>query len=851
MQALFLEARAVPAAARDAHLAAACADTPTLIDEVRRLLDADERIGVLDALGARLPALDDVLDDAPATIGAYRIVRELGRGGMGVVYLAERDDGQFQHRVAIKLIDTTDPGDPLHRRFLAERRILAGLQHPNIARLLDGGVTERGRPYLVMEYVDGVPITEYCDTHELGVRERLRLFGEVCAAVQHAHRNLVIHRDLKPGNILVTADGRVHLLDFGIAKLLEPGDTAPSQVTRIERVLTPGYASPEQVRGDTLTTASDIYALGTLLFELLAGSRPFDAHTDSTAGLLEAICQRDPGRPSARTGRWRRQIEGDLDSIVAMALRKEPHRRYASADLLREDVERHLNGFPVFAHRGSRRYRFDKFVRRHRAEFVAAVVVVVSLIAGMAAALTQARAAEHARIQAELALAQSQEIGDFLIDLFRTGESTEPADEVTALDLLARGAARADALRGQPAVQARLLDVLGQLTTHLGRYDDAERMLAQAADLHRARGDSLGLASSLIHLAHVHRARRDLQTAQPFAREAVDIRRSVLPPEHPDLARALYELGWVSYGEEQARHYGEALDILRASGADPDLRMELLHGLATNLRRRGRMAETVAIDREALAFAQAAFGPDHANTGYAMIHLADQVADLEDDTAEAERLYRTGLDLMRRQLGDADVALVHGMHGLGTLLSRRGDQAGAESLFRRTLDIRVAATGPEHPQAIENMRLLAEQLARSGHHDQALKLGTEALDLARRIRGPDHSTIAALFLPALARIHEANARFAEADSLYRQALAMAEGVDLMRDYGRFLIRRGAYTDAETRLLGLLALQESWENGESHPATTETKRALMELYTAWGRPGEVERFRVPPGRYIPY
>jgi serine/threonine-protein kinase len=359
LQDLFMQARAVQGEERERLLRGYLDSDPALVERVRSLLAADAEPGIMDALAARLIPVSNLLQDvAPERVGPYRIVSELGRGGMGVVYLAERADGQFQQRVAIKLIASADADDPLHQRFLAERQILADLVHPNIARLLDGGLTDDGRPYLVLEYVDGLPITTYCECRQLDIRARLRLFADVCAAVQHAHRSLVIHRDLKPSNILVSSDARVHLLDFGIAKLLGPTIAAAQlPVTRAEwRVMTPEYASPEQVLGESLTTASDIYSLGVLLYELMCGQAPYQLTTSSPAQIMAAVCEQDPERPSARAPeRLARALRGDLDGIVMMALRKEPDRRYASADMLRQDVERYLAGFPVSAHRGSRR----------------------------------------------------------------------------------------------------------------------------------------------------------------------------------------------------------------------------------------------------------------------------------------------------------------------------------------------------------------------------------------------------------------------------------------------------------------------------------------------------------------
>ena len=380
----------------------ACKGDFALRAEVESLLNAHEQShGFLEAIQSSVVsrALAELPDDPEigCTIGAYRVVREIGRGGMGVVYLAERADGQFEQRVALKLVRAGLHFGRYIQRFLRERRILARLQHPCIAGLLDGGVTQDGRPFLVMEYVEGVPLTSHCDRNAMGIEARLRLFVDSCAAVQYAHRNLVVHRDLKPANILVTADGRVKLLDFGIARLLEPELTEVT-FTSTEfgfRAMTPEYAAPEQVSGDTITTATDVYALGAVLYELLSGHRPHRFARRTVEEIARVLTFEPPRPPSARvddvdeehgdengvrqaaeriaterattTDRLRRQLRDDLDAIVLTALRTEPERRYPSAQALLDDITRHLSGLPVSARKDSLRYRVGRFVRRNRA----------------------------------------------------------------------------------------------------------------------------------------------------------------------------------------------------------------------------------------------------------------------------------------------------------------------------------------------------------------------------------------------------------------------------------------------------------------------------------------------------
>ena len=400
---LFHQARERPPAERRPFIEAAAAGDTELRDEVLSLDASAEGAGefldvppVSGNASAAAPPLDG------RRIGAYRLEREISSGGMGTVYLAVRDDDQYRKRVAIKLIRPGLESDFVIRRFLTERQILAGLEHPNIARLIDGGASEAGWPYLVMEYVEGLPVDEYCKRHHLTVEERLVLFRKVCAAVHYAHQHLVIHRDLKPNNILVGPDGEPKLLDFGIAKLLDPGHAgdAMAQTRTGVVLLTPLYASPEQILGGRISTASDVYSMGVLLYELLTGQRPYATDAGQPGRLAGAIVEEEPERPSTAVARaarrtaaspndaepperLRRRLQGDLDNIVLMAIRKDPQRRYGSAEQFSDDIRRYLEGLPVIARRDTLGYRSSKFLRRHMAATVAVAGVLVALVAGL------------------------------------------------------------------------------------------------------------------------------------------------------------------------------------------------------------------------------------------------------------------------------------------------------------------------------------------------------------------------------------------------------------------------------------------------------------------------------------
>ncbi len=395
---------------RARYLDTACGPDAALRREVESLLAAHDAAGCFletPALESQARELIDALPDPNIgrRIGAYRIVKEIARGGMGDVYEAVRDDDEYSQRVAVKLLRFGFDSDFLRQRFRTERQILASLEHPNIAHLLDGGTTAEGQPYLVMELIDGLPLRRFCDQHRLTVAGKIELFRQVCFAVHAAHQRLIVHRDLKPDNILVTADARPMLLEFGIARALAPDAPAPREAATA-LLLTPAYASPEQVRGEIAGTASDVYSLGLILYELLAGERPYTTSGQAPHEVARTICESEPARPSAAARRSGNRklacaLAGDLDNIILKALRKEPERRYASAERLAEDLGRHLRHMPVSARPDTTAYRARKFLRRHRGPVAAAALIALLLVAGLAATLWQARRAEAERARAE------------------------------------------------------------------------------------------------------------------------------------------------------------------------------------------------------------------------------------------------------------------------------------------------------------------------------------------------------------------------------------------------------------------------------------------------------------------
>jgi serine/threonine-protein kinase len=799
----------------EAFLEELLARDPVVHAEVTALLSAHARTeGPLeeDAIEAVASIASDALQSI--RIGPYRTVREIGRGGMALVYLAERADGQYEQQVAIKLIRGRPDALELHRRFLAERQILASLDHPNIGRLLDGGLSPSGFPYLVMEYVDGLPITEYCDRHRLAISERLRLFRAVCDAVHYAHRNLIIHRDLKPTNILVTAGGTPKLLDFGIAKLLDK-DSSAAPITRTDhRIMTPEYASPEQVQGQALTTASDVYGLGILLYQLLCGHRPYQLSQRPAAEVLNLVCEKDPERPSTRVlqhekvprgdgatreigpedvsaarnlsaDRLRRRLQGDLDNIVMKALRKEPTRRYVSAELLGQDIDRYLSGLPVIAHRGSAWYRAGKFLRRHRAQSAAAALAASSLLVGMGAAVWQARVASRERDRAEAALAQAEqslrqslEVKDFLITLFEANDPMEARGATpTASDLLARGVDRVAELEGQPSVQAEMLDAIGRVYQSLGRFEDAVPYLAQALDLRReVFGDADPVvAESLERMGTILRLTGRYQEAEPYFRESLVLSRQLLGSDDPRVATVLNNLSVLlrtvgEYDEAEALAL-EALDVWERTldGPDPELAFGLRNlGWLRSLQGDSEGAE--AYYRRALEMRVALHGEGHPDVAGMQVLLGDLFL-ARDDWRSAEPLYREALEIRRSFLGEAHPYTASTLNNLGLVTRAKGDPVGAEALHRHALQAWEEALGREHAYYAWGLNDLAMAVYAQGRLDEAESLQREALAVRRRLLSEDHPDVA-LSLHNLGVILAAEGRLAEAQAQLEEALAM-------------------------------------------------------------------------------
>jgi eukaryotic-like serine/threonine-protein kinase len=662
-------------------------------------------------------------------IGPYRVLRTLGAGGMGEVYLAERADAQFEQQVAIKVVHGGALAVSMHSRLKLERQILAQLDHPNIAHLLDGGALPDGSAYIVMEYIDGVAIDVFCDSNALDINARLKLFQTVCAAAHYAHQNLIVHRDLKPSNILVTAGGVPKLLDFGIAKLLDDRQAARHTlaVTQADiRVMTPDHASPEQVRGQAITTSSDVYVLGVLLYKLLCGTGPFFISSMRLSEIERAICEKDPLPPSQMVGgekssesrsiadargtsakRLRRALDGDLNNIVLMAMRKEPERRYGSAEQLAADIQRYLEGKPVMARRDTVSYRTTKFVKRHWLPVSAAAAATFMIVAFSVTTYVQsvriAAERDHAaqqRERAEHERARAEEVSSFLVNLFKLSDPEENrGNQVTARELLDSGAKRLQAgLQDQPETKAALLSTVGAVYDSLGQFKDALPILDEALLLQGPSRDTSHIGT-LREVATARIGTGNLPGAEGPLQDALRISQSEFGAKSIESGRTLWALGRLRL--EQGRFgeakdlFGRSLGILEADNAPQTDISSLLDDLAKVYTRGQQWQLAKQTYERALDIDRRFLGDDHPRVAQYQDNLAF-VAQNMGDLKHAETLYRDALVRKETAYGERhpETAMTKGNYGL--LLQREGRLTEAEPLLRDAVAIRLSLFGPDN-----------------------------------------------------------------------------------------------------------------------------------------------------------
>jgi len=739
---------------RENYLAGLHASEPEVAADVAALLEQHRRLtaeGFMNDAGPAGPVAPAL---AGVNMGAYTLREPIGQGGMGSVWLADRSDGRFEGTAAVKLLNAELIGRRGGERFKREGTILARLAHPNIARLIDAGVSLSGQPYLVLEHVSGRHIDQYCDARSLDVPARVHLFLQVLSAVAHAHANLIVHRDLKPSNVLVTDAGAVKLLDFGIAKLLEDDSrTSEPTLTRDAGAgLTPKYAAPEQVSGGPITTATDVYALGVLLYELLTGCHPVGALAQSPADIVKAIVETDPPKPSATTSfeagpraasrgttpdRLRRRLQGDLDTIIGKALKKDPAERYPSVAELADDLRRFAEHQPITARPDTLRYRGGKFIRRHRRSLAAAAAALV-IVSGVVGFYTVqlARERDRAALEAAKASRMTELLTGLLTgaDPFRTPDAQEP----TVRNLLDRGAARvAQDLDGQPELQAEMFTVIGRTFERMGQLERARPLLEQALVLGRGAfgGDHAKVAQSLNDLGVLQRQAGKLPESQALLEESLAMRRRLFGNVHQDVAVTLVEL-------------------------------------ARSLKDRGLNPQAAPLIREALDVRRRVFGDEHRETATSKNELGLLLWEI-GDLDGAETMFRENLATTASLLGAAHTSTASAKANLALVLAAKGQPAAAETLFREALEIHRATVGPGHPNYANTLANLSATVREQGRLDEALVLIEEALRIARPILKDEHPRIAN-FMINLARVQLERGDAARAEPVLRHVLRVRQ-----------------------------------------------------------------------------
>ncbi|HME40914.1 MAG TPA: serine/threonine-protein kinase [Steroidobacteraceae bacterium] len=890
IQSLFGELADSGANERAARLSEACGDDIDLRSSVESLLESDQRREdlLLHAIGeAAESLLEDHQDRLIGTrVGPYRVVSILGHGGMSTVYRGERDDSQYQQTVAIKVLQHAALHPRLRSRLHSERHILATLDHPSIARLIDSGDLEDGTPYLVMEHVDGESIDSYCDSRTLFVRERLELFIQVCAAVQYAHRNLVVHRDIKSSNIFVTGEGAPKLLDFGIAKLLAPESLSHTlPVTRLqERILTPENAAPEQVLGRPITTATDIYALGVLLYQLVTGRSPYRLLSYSQLQLERAICMDDPVRPSQmvisklsgekdsdrsrisdRRGlspqRLRARLSGDLDAIIAMAMRKEPDRRYPSVEALADDLNRHLLGQPVRARQGDWRYNTAKFLRRYVVAVAAAAAVFLGLALFAGVMFWQNHRIELARDATAQERDRAQQVSAFLVDVFSQADPFKAQGrEPTAKDLLDRGAEK---IKGnvnlQPEVRAQLLESIGLAYRRQGLSERAIPLFEQALAIRRQERplDNGQVAVALANLASALTDAGNLVSAEAYLQQAVALSESGGEARAIETADILVQFGNFALQAKSdparaAELFGKALVIYRNTLGNQNLQVaSALNGLATAAVWMSDYPLAEHYQREALGIFQATVPRNHPDNAVALATLGyiltqrDKYVEAEQDLNEALQIERSvfGVDNQRSAAIEAD---------LGILYDRQGDIPRAIAAAERALKIARDRLGVGHYivgyylDALASLSMKANDLASAESYcRQALAVYAQSLPARHLYIASTHQQLGEILLrrgslpdaeTQLRIALDMNASLAGAGS-WRAARSEAS-------LGWILIQRNQDSEGESMLLAarskLLATV-----GAQNPATQQATSRLVEYYRAHHRDAEAARVLAAP------
>lgn len=858
IQTLFHQAADVPEAGQRIFLESQCAHDPALVSEVMVLLEQDARgTSLLDRdIGQVADQVLHTPADAPSAskeFGPYRILKMLGEGGMGTVYLAERED--LGSQVAIKILRDAWLSPARRELFAAEQRTLAQLNHPWIARLYDADTSPDGSPFFVMEYVDGVPLTLYCNQNNCSIHGRLRLFRAVCEAVLYAHQHAVIHRDLKPSNVLVKNDETVRLLDFGIAKHVESlGDSVNKTMTGL-RLMTPAYAAPEQIRGEQVGIHTDVYSLGVILYELLTGRLPFDFSNRTPAQAEKVLTEQEPEKPSAvakSIDSIGKSAWADLDVLCLTAMHKDPQRRYRSVEAFIRDIDHYLQGEPLEARPDSAGYRLRKFVTRNLRP-VAAVAAVLILVVGLVVFFTVRLA--KARNAALAEAARTQRIQKFMTNLFQGGDaSAGPTDSLRVVTLLDRGVQEAQSLSAEPEVQAELYQTLGTLYQKLGKLDQANKLLNSSLQERKSLygGDAAPVAESLVALGLLRADQAQLPEAEKLVREGLAMSKRHLPPNHPEAAKATAALGLVL---EDRGAYDEAIKTLEEAvrlqsvkgSATPELASSL-YELASTHFYAGHYDISESLNERLLPMYRQIYGERHPRVADVLINLGAIKFDL-GHYSEAEKYDRQALDIVQAWYGKDNPETASDLTILARALVREDRFDEALDLLQQSLAIKEHVYGKVHPSVASSLNELGTAALKQGKNDAAEQYFLRMVDIYREVYG-EHHYLYAVALSNVGSVYTSREEWPRAEKIYRQVIPIFTesqsanhintGIARIK-LGRSLLRQNRYVEAEAEtrtgyeiLVKQMDVKVTW--------LVNARKDLVQEYDALKQPEEAGKFR---------
>lgn len=867
LHTLFHKALTLPEESRQNFLETACEGDDGLLKDVLSLLNADKHPDSI--LDKELSQMAHNLFEGsrlhPETVGSYRILKVLGKGGMGIVYLAEHRD--LKRKSALKVLRDAQLSPVRRERFEKEKLVLSQLDHPNISRLYVADTLPDGTPYFIMEYVDGIPLKEYCEVHSLNLNQRLKLFLSVCEAVHYAHRQAVIHRDLKPSNILVTNNGTAKLLDFGIAKQIDILEKDQLITETGFRLMTPAYAAPEQLKGEPAGVHSDVYSLGVLLYELLCGELPYD-HKNLTPGQHEQlVLNHVPEKVSAKFAGLPpekkkfipngKSLWAELDIICMKSMHKDISRRYPTVESLIRDIKHFLNNEPLEARPDSTVYRFKKFIKRNQ-NAVAGLGIFLVMIIGMIFYYTSQLEQERAFAESEAEKANM--VSEYLVGLFESGDPfAAGSDSVDVYTILQRGTVKAEELSGKPDVQAQMFSVLGRVYINLSSYDIAEELLNRSLMIRRSiEEQSLDVAETLGNLGLLYRYRGQLDSASVRFQEALEIRKQFLSSEHPDIATTLDNLGVVLTNqgkyEKGEEVYREALDIRRLIYREPDVLLaHSLNNLAVNLANQGKYSEAEELLRESIDIATEVLGPDHVSIASDMSNLG-VLMDILGNYEAADSVLTEALRIKQLNLGDYHFETALSMMQLGGVLQRSGQLTRAESVLNRALEINMEILDPNHRYIAVVYSNLAAVSQQKKDFDSAADSYKKAFDILREGYGEDHEFTATTQCH-LAHLHHLNGDLGKASSIFEECIKvleaeMAPNHDILAGfqskYGSLLTELSRFDEAEILLLKSLDVLKT-TFGPDHRDTMSAAERLIQLYQKTGDQQKIAKLKMESAR----